>query len=75
MSVIHFHAATTSTPEQFIAGLTDFGPDRSKIFTNSADAYLTVHSEGTWPRRRHRGLGGTVKLVSREGAVGQDRRS
>jgi hypothetical protein len=46
MSVIHFHAATTSTPEQFIAGLTDFGPDRSKIFTNSADAYLTVHSEG-----------------------------
>jgi hypothetical protein len=45
MSMIHFHEATTSTPEQFIAGLTDFGPDRSKIFTNSADAYLTVHNK------------------------------
>ena len=46
MSTIHFHAVTTSTPEQFIAGLTDFGPDRSKIFTKSADSYLTVHSQG-----------------------------
>ncbi|WAC90107.1 hypothetical protein [Mycobacterium sp. Aquia_213] len=46
MSVIHFHASTTSTPEQFIAGLTDFGPGRSKIFKNSADAYLTVHDSG-----------------------------
>ncbi|MEE6139875.1 hypothetical protein SKC41_26555 [Mycobacterium sp. 050128] len=46
MCVIHFHASTTSTPEQFIAGLTDFGPGRSKIFKNSADAYLTVHASG-----------------------------
>ena len=46
MSVIHFHEATTSTPEQFIAGLTDFGPGRAKIFKFSADAYLTVHHEG-----------------------------
>jgi hypothetical protein len=46
MPTIHFHAVTASTPEQFIAGLTDFGPDRSKIFTNSADSYLTVHSQG-----------------------------
>ena len=46
MSTIHFHAVTTSTPEQFIAGLTDFGPDRSQIFTKSADSYLTVHSQG-----------------------------
>jgi hypothetical protein len=49
MSVIHFHAVTTSTPEQFIAGLTDFGPGRSKIFKNSADSYLMVHNQG--PRR------------------------
>src|ERR1700759_142211 len=49
MSVIHFHAVTTSTPDQFIAGLTDFGPDRSKIFKNSADSYLMVHNRG--PRR------------------------
>ncbi|MBV8966558.1 MAG: hypothetical protein JO191_10330 [Mycobacteriaceae bacterium] len=46
MSTIHFHRTTTSTPEQFIAGLTDFGPGRSKLFSNSADAYLKVHHLG-----------------------------
>jgi hypothetical protein len=46
MSVLHFHEATTSSPEQFIAGLTDFGPGRSEIFKNSADSYLTVYSKG-----------------------------
>jgi hypothetical protein len=46
MSVIHFHSATTSTPEQFIAGLTDFGPGRSEVFKNSADSYLMVHNQG-----------------------------
>jgi len=40
---IHFHQTTTLTPEQYIAGLTDFGPGRSKIFGNSADEYLKVH--------------------------------
>src|SRR5262249_6417587 len=34
---------TTSTPEQFIAGLTDFGAGRSKLFGHSADEYLKVH--------------------------------
>ena len=34
------------TPEQYIAGLTDFGPGRSKLFGNSADEYLKVHSLG-----------------------------
>jgi hypothetical protein len=43
MSTIRFHQTTTSTPEQFIAGLTDFGPGRSKLFGNSADEYLRVH--------------------------------
>ena len=47
MATIHFHQTTTSTPEQFIAGLTDFGPGRSKVFTNSADASLNVHRQGT----------------------------
>jgi hypothetical protein len=42
----HFHQTTTSTPAQFIAGLTDFGPGRSKLFGNSADEYLKVHSRG-----------------------------
>ena len=43
MSAIHFHQTTTLTPEQYIAGLTDFGPGRSKLFGNSADEYLKVH--------------------------------
>ena len=43
---IHFHQTTTSTPEQFVAGLTDFGPGRSKLFGNSADDYLKVHYRG-----------------------------
>jgi hypothetical protein len=47
MSTIHFHQTTTSTPGQFIAGLTDFGPGRSKVFSNSAESYLKVHRMGT----------------------------
>ena len=46
MATIHMHQTTTSTPEQFIAGLTDFGPGRSKLFGNSADEYLKVHRRG-----------------------------
>src|SRR4029077_14875410 len=46
MSTIHLHRTTTSTPEQHVAGLTDFGPGRSKLFGNSADAYLKVHHKG-----------------------------
>ena len=46
MSTIHIHQTTTATPEQFIAGLTDFGPGRAKLFPNSADAYLQVHHLG-----------------------------
>lgn len=47
MSTIHLHRTTTATPEQYIAGLTDFGPGRSKLFGNSADEYLKVHFKGT----------------------------
>ena len=46
MSTFHFHQTTTSTPEQYVAGLTDFGPGRSKLFGNSADDYLKVHHRG-----------------------------
>jgi hypothetical protein len=46
MATLHYTVTTRSTPEQFIAGLTDFGPGRKKIFTNSADSYLKVHDEG-----------------------------
>ena len=47
MSTIHLHQTTNLTPEQYVAGLTDFGPGRSKVFGNSADDYLKVHSKGT----------------------------
>ena len=46
MSTIHFHRTTTLTPAQYVAGLTDFGPGRSKVFGNSADDYLKVHHRG-----------------------------
>ena len=46
MSTIHLHQTTTATPEQYVAGLTDFGPGRSKLFGNSADEYLKVHDRG-----------------------------
>jgi hypothetical protein len=45
MSTIHMHETTTATPEQYIAGLTDFGPGRAKLFGNSADDYLKVHEQ------------------------------
>ena len=65
MPTIHLNATTTSTPEQFIAGLTDFGPGRAKLFGNSTDAYLkgyfqsphdadvTERSGGIWERLHH----------------------
>jgi hypothetical protein len=46
MATIHNHQTTTATPEQFLAGLTDFGPGRSQLFGNSADGYLKVHDQG-----------------------------
>jgi hypothetical protein len=46
MPTIHLHQTTTATPEQFLAGLTDFGPGRSELFGNSADSYLKVHDRG-----------------------------
>ena len=46
MSTIRLHQTTTLTAAQYIAGLTDFGPGRAKLFGNSADEYLKVHSRG-----------------------------
>ena len=40
MPTMHFTLKTTATPEQFRAGLTDFGPGRAKLFANSKDGYL-----------------------------------
>ena len=47
MATIHLHRTTSLTPEQYVAGLTDFGPGRSKLFGNSADEYLKVHDRGS----------------------------
>jgi hypothetical protein len=46
MATLHFQATTTATPEQFVAALTDFGPGRSKVFGNTTDDNLKVHSQG-----------------------------
>jgi hypothetical protein len=46
MSTIRLRKRTTLTPEQYVAGLIDFGPGRSKLFGNSADGYLKVHYRG-----------------------------
>src|SRR6201986_1413741 len=46
MSTINLHQTTTLTAEQYTAGLTDFGPGRSELFGNSADADLKVHELG-----------------------------
>ncbi|MGW4353225.1 hypothetical protein ACWELJ_14210 [Nocardia sp. NPDC004582] len=65
MTTIRMHANTRVTPEQFVAALTDFGPDRSTLFGNSDGSYLQVHSRdarhadvtegsgGVWERLRY----------------------
>jgi len=58
MSTIRLHQTTTSTPEQYVAGLTDFGPGRSKLFGNSADEYLKVHNRGSSQADVTEGSGG-----------------
>jgi hypothetical protein len=58
MSTIHLHQTTTLTPEQYVAGLTDFGPGRSKLFGNSADEYMKVHDLGRTQAEVTEGSGG-----------------
>ena len=58
MSTIHLHRRTTLTPEQYVAGLTDFGPGRSKLFGNSADEYLKVHRRDRYDADVTEGSGG-----------------
>src|SRR5580658_825617 len=55
---IHFQQSTTLTAQQYIAGLTDFGPGRSKLFANSADGYLKVHHLGATDADVTEGSGG-----------------
>src|SRR5262245_18910245 len=58
MSTIHFHQTTSSSHEQFIAGLTDFGPGRSQLFGDSADEDLEVHHRGASDADVTEGSGG-----------------
>ncbi len=58
MAAIRFKETTTSTPGQFVAALTDFGPGRSKVWGNSADNYLKVHSQGSREADVTEGSGG-----------------
>jgi hypothetical protein len=58
MSTIHLHQTTTVTPEQYIAGLTDFGPGRQELFANSADEYLKVHLQSRTEADVTEGSGG-----------------
>lgn len=57
-SGIHFQQITTLSPEEYIAGLTDFGPGRSKLFGNSADDYLKVHQQSAFEADVTEGSGG-----------------
>ena len=59
MSAIYLHQTTTLTPEQYVAGLTDFGLGRSKLFGNGADDYLKVHH-----RRRNASPGASSCKIS-----------
>jgi hypothetical protein len=58
MSKIKLHQTTTLTPQQYIAGLTDFGKGRNKLFSNSADDYLKVHHVGATDADVTEGSGG-----------------
>ena len=63
MATIHLQQTTSLTPEQYVAGLTDFGPGRSKLFGNSADEYLKVHSRGDTQADVTEGSGGIWKRL------------
>ena len=58
MATIYLQQKTVLTPEQYVAGLTDFGPGRSQLFENSADDYLEVHEQGPTQADITEGSGG-----------------
>jgi Transglutaminase-like superfamily len=62
---IHLRQSTTLTLEQYVVGLTDFGPGRSKLFGNSADEYLKVHSRGSFEADVTEGSGGIWERLTR----------
>jgi hypothetical protein len=69
MSTIHFTQTTTATPEQYIAGLTDFGPGRSKLFGNSDDDELKVHAQDAHHADVTEGSGGVWERLDYDWSV------
>jgi len=67
MATLHFTQTTSSTPAQFLAGLTDFGPGREQIFGNSADSYLKLHSRGLDQADVTEGSGGVWEACTTTG--------
>src|SRR5215475_2412826 len=61
---IHFYQTTTLTPEQYIAGLTDFGPGRASVSPRSTDEYLKVHRRGFTDADVTEGSGGIWERLS-----------
>ncbi|MCX8564585.1 hypothetical protein OS122_27250 [Mycolicibacterium mucogenicum] len=64
MSNIRFQTTTSATPEQFVQGLTDFGPGREQVFPNSADSYLEVHHVTTGRADVTEGSGGVWERLT-----------
>jgi len=64
MTTMKLHANTRVTPEEYTAGLTDFGPGRAELFGNSADEYLEVHSLGETRADVTEGSGGVWERLA-----------
>jgi hypothetical protein len=64
MPTLHFTEKTTATPDQLVAGITDFGPGRSELFGNSADDQLKVHDKGVDHADVTEGSGGIWERLS-----------
>jgi len=65
----YLHQTTYLTPEQYVAGLTDFGPSRSKLFGNSADEYLKVHHQSSSRADVTEGSGGIWERFTTTGPI------
>lgn len=46
MASLRFQHTTSVTVEEFISALTNFGPERARIWSNSQPEYLELHEQG-----------------------------
>lgn len=46
VSSLHIKAKTSVSPEQFLVALTDFGPERGTIWSNSQSTHFILHRLG-----------------------------